>query len=65
VVEWGEGMVEGLAESRLEVALRRSHDGADETRTVTVRGVGRRWAGADLAASLRHDGVALPDDTRQ
>ena len=49
VVEWGEGKVEGLAESRLELTLHRGDDG-DETRTVLVRGVGDRWAGADLAA---------------
>lgn len=45
VVEWGEGKVEGLAEDRLEVALRRSRgvDGGEE-RTVVLRGVGARWA---------------------
>ena len=50
VVEWGEGKVEGLAASRLEVTLHRGDDGTDETRTVLVRGVGDRWAGVDLAA---------------
>ena len=72
VVEWGEGLVEGLAEDRLEIAIERPHgagragdgagpdgtadDGSDEepddgssgTRTVTVRGVGPRWAGIVL-----------------
>lgn len=52
VVEWGEGMVEGLSDSRLDVALHRSHDEADETRRVTVRGIGERWASTDLAAAL-------------
>ena len=42
VVEWGEGVVEALSDSRLEVVLER-HD--DDTRTVTVTGVGPRWAG--------------------
>jgi tRNA threonylcarbamoyladenosine biosynthesis protein TsaE len=45
VVEWGEGLVEGLADSRLEIRIRRSHSEVDETRTVTLDGVGERWAG--------------------
>lgn len=52
VVEWGEGMVEGLAASRLHLTMRRGADEADESRTVTVRGVGSRWAGSDLAGVL-------------
>ncbi|HEX7188930.1 MAG TPA: tRNA (adenosine(37)-N6)-threonylcarbamoyltransferase complex ATPase subunit type 1 TsaE, partial [Actinomycetes bacterium] len=51
LVEWGDGKVEGLSESRLEVTLRRSSvvdEPADETRTVLVRGVGDRWVGVDL-----------------
>jgi tRNA threonylcarbamoyladenosine biosynthesis protein TsaE len=56
VVEWGQGLVEGLSEDRLEVAVRRrpgfetgggADDGADP-RTLEVRGVGPRWEGADL-----------------
>ncbi|MCF6469792.1 tRNA (adenosine(37)-N6)-threonylcarbamoyltransferase complex ATPase subunit type 1 TsaE [Nonomuraea sp. MG754425] len=42
VVEWGEGLVEGLADDRLEVHIDR--EGGDEARLVTLRGVGRRWA---------------------
>lgn len=41
VVEWGEGLVEGLAESRLEVHLDRA---ADPVRTASVRVVGPRWS---------------------
>jgi tRNA threonylcarbamoyladenosine biosynthesis protein TsaE len=57
VVEWGEGLVEGLAADRLEVRLDRRHGAAgpddpemngDEPRTVRLRGYGRRWAGVDL-----------------
>ena len=48
VVEWGVGKVEGLADSRLELVLHRGSAGEDETRTVTVRGLGERWAGVDL-----------------
>lgn len=49
LVEWGEGKVEGLADSRLEVTVRRSPDAAEETRAVTVRGLGERWSAAALA----------------
>ncbi|MBM6402762.1 tRNA (adenosine(37)-N6)-threonylcarbamoyltransferase complex ATPase subunit type 1 TsaE [Phycicoccus sp. CSK15P-2] len=44
VVEWGEGLAEGLAEDRLEVVL--DVDPATEVRTATVTGVGLRWADA-------------------
>ena len=43
VVEWGEGIAEGLAESRLEVRIARSGSIDDESRTVRVTGVGPRW----------------------
>lgn len=57
VVEWGEGLVEGLAADRLEVRLERRRGAAgpddaevngDEPRTVRVRGFGRRWAGIEF-----------------
>ena len=44
VVEWGEGIAEGLAESRLEVELTRDDAGHPDRRTVRVRPVGERWA---------------------
>ena len=47
VVEWGEGLVEALADDRLEVLIERS-SGEDETRTVQVVAVGDRWAGVAL-----------------
>jgi tRNA threonylcarbamoyladenosine biosynthesis protein TsaE len=53
VVEWGEGLVESLAENRLEIRLERAAgDDADddETRTVEAVGIGPRWAGVDLAS---------------
>jgi tRNA threonylcarbamoyladenosine biosynthesis protein TsaE len=67
VVEWGEGVAEGLADTRLEVALSRGQgaDGATapagealgpvadtDPRTVRIKPVGQRWAGADLATAL-------------
>jgi tRNA threonylcarbamoyladenosine biosynthesis protein TsaE len=48
VVEWGEGLVEDLTGDRLEVCLGRSSDPDDETRRVTLAGVGDRWARADF-----------------
>ncbi|GIH75832.1 tRNA (adenosine(37)-N6)-threonylcarbamoyltransferase complex ATPase subunit type 1 TsaE [Planobispora longispora] len=46
LVEWGEGLVEGLADDRLEISIERSEAGeASEERTVRLRGVGPRWEG--------------------
>ena len=45
VVEWGEGLAEGLSESRLEIAIVRGdapHDGLDPRR-VEITPVGPRW----------------------
>ncbi|MBB3728606.1 tRNA threonylcarbamoyladenosine biosynthesis protein TsaE [Nonomuraea dietziae] len=44
VVEWGEGLVEGLSDERLEIHITRSGGDDDEARSVTLRGVGPRWA---------------------
>ncbi|WP_203885802.1 tRNA (adenosine(37)-N6)-threonylcarbamoyltransferase complex ATPase subunit type 1 TsaE [Planotetraspora kaengkrachanensis] len=46
VVEWGEGLVEGLSDERLEIHIERGDEG--EQRLVRVRGVGARWAGTVL-----------------
>ena len=59
VVEWGQGIAEGLAEDRLEIDIWTSPAdlsavGDDSERVVTVRGVGPRWRGVDLTA-LRGD----------
>ncbi|WP_310708481.1 tRNA (adenosine(37)-N6)-threonylcarbamoyltransferase complex ATPase subunit type 1 TsaE [Nonomuraea sp. 3-1Str] len=43
VVEWGEGLVEGLSEDRLEIHIDR--ETGDDARLVTLRGVGARWSG--------------------
>jgi tRNA threonylcarbamoyladenosine biosynthesis protein TsaE len=47
VVEWGEGLAEALADSRLEVRISRAQDpgeGELDPRQVEVLGVGTRWA---------------------
>ncbi len=50
VVEWGSGVAEALAEDRLEIEILRAHaDDEGETRTLTLTGVGRRWAQVDLS----------------
>jgi len=55
VVEWGAGKVDGLAPDRLEVLITREvgqpgdpDDPSGGTRSVVVRGVGRRWTGLAL-----------------
>jgi len=42
VVEWGEGLAEGLAEDRLEISIQPDPDGV--ARTVRLRGHGARWS---------------------
>ncbi|MEV4256612.1 tRNA (adenosine(37)-N6)-threonylcarbamoyltransferase complex ATPase subunit type 1 TsaE [Spirillospora sp. NPDC049652] len=53
IVEWGEGLAEGLAEDRLEVTISRGPAGASERRAVKINGVGARWSAVldDLAWS--------------
>jgi tRNA threonylcarbamoyladenosine biosynthesis protein TsaE len=46
VVEWGAGLAEGLADSRVEVRISRGDSTEDESRTVRVVGVGPRWEGS-------------------
>ncbi|MFE9422139.1 tRNA (adenosine(37)-N6)-threonylcarbamoyltransferase complex ATPase subunit type 1 TsaE [Kitasatospora sp. NPDC006697] len=56
VVEWGEGKVEGLSESRLEVRIERTLGGESEDdgdpRRVRVSGLGERWTGGGGLAEL-------------
>ncbi len=56
VVEWGEGLVEGLAADRLEVGIAMSPAGAaTDARQVTLTGIGERWA-----AGTESVGCAVP-----
>lgn len=55
VVEWGEGLVEQLAQDRLEIALHRPHggdplaeDASAGTRRLTLTPVGERWRDVPL-----------------
>jgi tRNA threonylcarbamoyladenosine biosynthesis protein TsaE len=49
VVEWGEGLAEGLSADRLEItiAFAGAGGGGDEPRTVRITRVGRRWTDAE------------------
>ena len=57
VVEWGEGVAEGLADTRLEVTITRAlgddPKGEDDPRHLRFTPVGARWIGAGL-----HDALA-------
>ncbi|MFJ1745648.1 tRNA (adenosine(37)-N6)-threonylcarbamoyltransferase complex ATPase subunit type 1 TsaE [Streptomyces sp. NPDC088116] len=54
VVEWGDGKVEELSDDRLHVVIHRvvgtvdAGTDDDDRRTVTLTGLGGRWADADL-----------------
>jgi tRNA threonylcarbamoyladenosine biosynthesis protein TsaE len=56
VVEWGEGVAEGLADTRLEVTLTRARGddphGESDPRHVRFTPVGSRWIGAGLHEAL-------------
>lgn len=56
VVEWGEGVAEGLAETRLEVTITRARadeaHGDTDPRHVRFTPVGARWIGAGLHEAL-------------
>ena len=54
-VEWGAGLAEGLAASRLDLDIRRADDPDDPTRTVYFTGIGPRWADVDFDAALAAD----------
>ncbi|HEY9409786.1 MAG TPA: tRNA (adenosine(37)-N6)-threonylcarbamoyltransferase complex ATPase subunit type 1 TsaE [Jiangellaceae bacterium] len=45
LVEWGEGVAEGLADDRLEIHIDRSHgsEADSDVRHVRITGVGPRW----------------------
>ncbi len=52
LIEWGDGLVRDLANTWLDVTIRRSDDPSDDTRVVYIAGIGERWAGVDLEAEL-------------
>jgi tRNA threonylcarbamoyladenosine biosynthesis protein TsaE len=65
VVEWGQGLAESLTDDRLEIELVRPRGQVDiadlerpeaGTRVATLRGVGPRWEGVDLAGLVESVG---------
>lgn len=58
VVEWGEGVAEGLADTRLEVRISRARGGDEadledhDPRTLLFTPVGPRWIGSGLRSAL-------------
>ena len=58
VVEWGAGLLDGVAESWLELDIDRPHGGDPEIevepRTVTITGHGPRWQRMDWLDAARH-----------
>lgn len=56
VVEWGEGLAEALAETRLEITITRAHgddlDDDHDVRCFRFAPVGDRWIGSRLAEIL-------------
>jgi tRNA threonylcarbamoyladenosine biosynthesis protein TsaE len=60
VVEWGQGIADGLSDDRLEIDIWTSEAdsaaiGDDSERVVTIRPVGARWGGVDLSMLCRDD----------
>jgi tRNA threonylcarbamoyladenosine biosynthesis protein TsaE len=60
VVEWGQGIADGLSDARLEIDIWTSEADSmatsdDSERVVTIRPVGSRWRGVDLSV-LRPEG---------
>jgi tRNA threonylcarbamoyladenosine biosynthesis protein TsaE len=51
VVEWGQGLAEGLAEDRLEISIQPDAD--SDVRTVRLNGYGARWNEAPASSADR------------
>ncbi|MDH6179948.1 tRNA threonylcarbamoyladenosine biosynthesis protein TsaE [Microbacteriaceae bacterium SG_E_30_P1] len=55
VVEWGDGLLDGITDSWLRIDIERPHGGDEsaevEPRTVTITGVGARWEGVSWRAA--------------
>ena len=49
VVEWARDYIDGIAEHWLQVDINRESE--DDSREVTINGIGQRWAGVEIALS--------------
>lgn len=66
LVEWGEGLVEGLSGDRLQVVIQRPRGVAtadDEPRTVELSGVGPRWREVTWPAPVAEEPGQRPANT--
>ncbi len=52
IVEWGRGLVEGLAADRLDIEISRTVGSESELRQVRITAQGQRWDGVDLRELL-------------
>jgi tRNA threonylcarbamoyladenosine biosynthesis protein TsaE len=52
IVEWGKGLVEGLAPDRLDVEITRTVGTKSELRQVRITAQGDRWDGVELSEVL-------------
>jgi tRNA threonylcarbamoyladenosine biosynthesis protein TsaE len=50
LVEWGEGLVEELADDRLTIEISRAVGTDDDVRVVRLTGLGPRWAQIDISS---------------
>lgn len=52
IIEWGKGLVEGLAAARLDIEISRSVGSESELRRVRITAQGQRWDGVRLREVL-------------
>jgi tRNA threonylcarbamoyladenosine biosynthesis protein TsaE len=52
IVEWGRGLVEGLAADRLDIEISRTVGNESELREVRITAQGQRWDGVELGELL-------------
>lgn len=52
IVEWGRGLVEGLAADRLDIEISRTVGSDSELRRVRITAQGQRWDGVELGDVL-------------
>lgn len=55
VVEWGEGLVEDLAEARLQITIARPRGSQEHERYAEITAIGDRWDDVDFAALATAD----------
>ena len=48
LVEWGKGMLDGVASDWLEIEIERDHTGESDVRQVRINGFGERWMSVSI-----------------